>query len=853
VAAGHGIVFFSFPWPGSRLGTGSRALGQAVKGTTVRWAGWSPLPEGLSPPARALAERLRALKDDNGLSLAELGSRTHYARASWERWLNGKRLITRPALTGLAEALGADPAPLLALLDQAMAVARDPEAGCAPPAAPMPSPAPAAPAAQVVPASPAPIAQLPADIADFAGRVSECHQLLEALSTVPGGPGRVPVAAVVGGGGLGKTTLAVHVAHRAARDFPDGQLYIDMRGVDPAARKPEDVLAFFLHAFGVPAGDLPADPDERAALFRTVLSGRRVLIVLDNARDPAQIRPLIPAAPGCAVLLTSRGKLSGLAGAFRLDLDLLPASDALRLLEHIVGADRIAREPAAVASILDSCSGLPLALRIAGARLADRRSWSLEWFATRLADQRRRVDELAVSDLAVRACFDLSHTYLLSQAAPPGHAHAADAARVFRIAALVPAAAFDADEVRALVGDPDVRMPDGADSDPSSGVADAEVADALEHLVNIHLITDHGDGRYAFHDLVQSYALRLLEESETKAERDRALRRLIGWYAAGVEAAAMEIDGAPRRLLRSQPEPGTPAAPRFPDKDAARVWCSRHVEALSGAIDAAGTCGRPDLAARIAVHAMSYVHAAMTVDWRDWLERALRGLHGSADRESEAWVRHRLGICHGMWLRPEDCVAELERALVLHRESGDVIGEMVALQNLTSGHALLGSEKALEYGRLALERFEEYGKHDQMWRHVPRVHIGMADCYLYLLRYESAVEHYRCAINLLPADDRNLAICLNNLGDAYRGLGRFEEAVASVENSLSVATAIRDRFLEGDGLHTLGRVFDHFGRSDRARESWRRSLAIFEELGFAPGIEQVRQSMAGLSEPATPR
>ncbi|MEY9860072.1 transcriptional regulator with XRE-family HTH domain [Catenulispora sp. GAS73] len=325
---------------------------------------WAPLPAGLSDPARRLAEELRAMKDASGLTLAQLGTKTHYARSSWERWLNGKRLVTRSAALSLAALVGGEPAWLLEQLELAAA---DPQgfdgAGAPPPTVRAPHPAGTA---------FAPIAQLPADIADVTGREPETAQLVEVLTRGGDGPGRLPVAVVTGGGGLGKTTLAVHAAHQAAAWFPDGQLYVDLRGADPAPREASDVLASFLRALAVPEHDIPQAVDDRAARYRTVLTGRKALIVLDNAHDAAQIRPLIPAAPGCAVLVTSRRRLSGVAGAHRLDLDLLAAPDALALIESVIGPERAAAELGAVAAIVECCAGLPLALRIAGARLADR-------------------------------------------------------------------------------------------------------------------------------------------------------------------------------------------------------------------------------------------------------------------------------------------------------------------------------------------------------------------------------------------------------------------------------------------------------------------------------------------------
>ncbi|WP_194922592.1 AfsR/SARP family transcriptional regulator [Catenulispora pinisilvae] len=678
-----------------------------------------------------------------------------------------------------------------------------------------------------------PLAQLPADVADFCGRERETVEVLRVLRDEYGGPGRVPVAVVIGGGGLGKTALAVHAAHLAARDFPDGQLFVDLRGAGSAAgRDPGDVLASFLGAFGVPSGELPPDVEERAARFRAVLGGRRVLIVLDNALDPAQVRPLIPPA-GCAVLVTSRGQLSGLAGGHRLDLELLPSPDALSLLERIVGTDRTGSEPVAVASILDSCAGLPLALRIAGARLAERPSRTLAWFAQLLADRRRRLDELSVSDLAVRACFELSYAQLPGSAPPAGDRLGVDVARVFRVAALTPAVIFDVAEVAALLGE---------------GYASADVEAALERLVDVHLIADHGDGRYAFHDLVRSYALRLLEEADVGDESGAASRRLFSWYAIGLDEVTEALEGR-RSVLDIGPEPGTPPLPGFSDRHAAVAWCARYAQALSGAIDKAPAVGRPDLAGFIAVEAMAYVLADMTVDWRDWLQRALRAQLGREDKRMEAWLRHRLGVCHGMWERAEQCVTELERALDLHRVCGDRLGETIVLHNLSNGYALLKQfDKALEHGRLALAYLAEQPELGANTARKARIHTAVADAYLNLHDYEGAIRHYQRAIELLPPGSRDVVISLNNLGDTYRALGRFREAVASITDSLRLATVLGDRYLQADAQHTLGRAFAHFDRPAGARTCWQQSLAVFQEIDFAPGIERVLASLSGLEQ-----
>ena len=785
---------------------------------------WRPLPEELTAPERELAERLRELKDAAGITLAELGVETHYTRSSWHRWLNGERLVTRAALTGLAEALGAEPRPLLVLLERAEVSRTDG------PLSIEVVPSPAATGA----ASP-PIAQLPPDTLDFSGRDKEVANLLAALSARDAGPGRVPVCAVTGGGGLGKTALAVHVAHQAAHEYPDGQFYLDLRGADPAPRDPAEVLVSLLTALGVPVGELPADLDGRAARFRTAVSGLRILILLDNALDAAQVKPLIPAASGCAVLVTSRGKLSGLAGAYRLTPELLPEPDARALLESLIGAERAGLEAGAFDSILTGCGGLPLALRIAGARVADRPSWSLAGFAARLADRRRRLDELSVDDLAVRACFELSYACLPAAAASPRRS--GDVAKVFRFAGLIPAVAFGVDEVAAVLGDD----------------AGTQPGEALEHLVNVHLLADDGDGRYVFHDLVRSFAARLFEETESPAERTRALRRLTGWYARATDAAAAAIDGAPSSLQGAEPEAGAPAAPRFAGRAAATAWFARHLEALSGAIDAADACARPVLGARIAVMTMSYVFVDMTVNWQDWLERALGSVqrHAGADDgellPAEAWLYNRLGVCHGMWERNELCAGKLERALALHRECADRGGEITALHNLANVYALLGEhDKVLEWVDLALRADAEYPGTKGTLDREALVHGATADSLRTNGRYMEAIEHYELAIKRHPPNSHALVLSMCNLGDCYRGLGLYPEAVAAIERSVKLAMTIGDRFLEGDGFEVLARVHGEFDRPGLARECWNRARVIFEELDFTPGLKRIHDGLAEL-------
>src|SRR5215470_3687248 len=269
-------------------------------------------------------------------------------------------------------------------------------------------------------------AQLPADIADFTGRDEQVKRLSDLLSGAGASsdPGAVRIAVVAGAGGLGKTSLAVHAAHRVRRRFPDGQLYVDLLGATPAPLSPGDVLARFLRDLGVAGRDIPVDEDERAARYRTALARRRMLVVLDNARDAAQVRPLLPGTASSAVLVTTRSRMPDLASTKLVDLDVLDDDEALKLFVKVVGDERAAAEPEATAELLLACAGLPLAIRICAARLATRSGWTIATMANRLRDEHRRLDELSVGDLAVRASFEVSFASLSASAQPSGVAKA---------------------------------------------------------------------------------------------------------------------------------------------------------------------------------------------------------------------------------------------------------------------------------------------------------------------------------------------------------------------------------------------------------------------------------------------
>lgn len=343
---------------------------------------------------------------------------------------------------------------------------------------------------------------LPVDIGDFTGRQAELRQLLTALGTDDRRP--ATIVAIDGMAGVGKTALAVHVAHRLAPRYPGGQLFVDLRGHTPG-RQPltaPEALGKLLRAAGVHDGDIPESEDERATLWRTTLADRRVLIVLDNAADTTQAARLLPGASGCLVLLTSRRRLTDVDGALLLSLDVLSDAEAAELFGRVVGDTRPAAHPEAVAAVVSLCGNLPLAVRIAAARLRHRPSWSVPYLAGRLHDHQRRLAELRGEGRSVSAGFTLSYQYLT-----------ADQQRTFRLLGLHPAPDLDAPTVAALIERPLRRT-----------------EDLLEDLVDAHLLQQPIAGRYRFQALLRIYAAQLARSAETDASRTTALMSLCAHY-----------------------------------------------------------------------------------------------------------------------------------------------------------------------------------------------------------------------------------------------------------------------------------------------------------------------------------
>jgi tetratricopeptide (TPR) repeat protein len=733
------------------------------------------------------------------------------------------------ARDAIAEELGVDPGEQLQQLFQEVLTRdtrRQEAAGAAPQTGPEPSGPPAAAAAT------GPPGQLPADIADFTGRARDVQRLCDLVPVGPDGggsagagqSGAVEVALVTGAGGLGKTTLAVHAAHRLRPQFPDGQLYVNLLGASPQPLSPGDVLARFLRDLGVSGAQIPVDPDERAALLRTRLTGRRVLMVLDDARDSAQIRPLLPGSGSCAVIVTTRGRLPDLAITHLADLDVLEDAEARALFSTIVGAARTDAEAAATDEVLAACAGLPLAIRIAGARLAARAGWSVRTLASRVRSEQRRLDELKAGDLAVRATFEVSFASLPG----PSHPGAVDAARAFRLLGLWAGPTISLPAAAALFGQPD---------------DDAE--DALEHLVDAHLLESPAPGVYRFHNLLRVYsAERSL--AEPAPGRREAVRRILAWYLHTTEAAGRII--APNHIRVPLWEPPDGVRPlKFSSLEEALNWCESERVNLVAAARQASAGGMNDVAWQLPAAAMSFLYRRS--HWVDWITTHQTGLEAArelGDRRAEARMLHNLGMVHGLQRRDE-ALGFFEQAMAIYREVGDREGEARAATGLATAcihlerfrQALDASQRSLGLQRAAGDRYGEG---------IALGDLGSAS--RELGRHEDAIAFHQQALAIFRelGDTDDEADWLTELADVYLGIDRIEPALNCLHESLVIRRNIGDRHGEAVTLQLLGQALRQAGRAGEALGPITEAQGIFDEVGDHRQAAEIRSLLAAMIE-----
>jgi DNA-binding SARP family transcriptional activator len=669
-------------------------------------------------------------------------------------------------------------------------------------------------------------AQLPADVADFTGREDQVKHLCDMLASggADADPGAVRIALVAGSGGLGKTSLAVHAAHRVSGSVPDGQLYVDLLGAASQPLVPADVLARFLRDLGVDGRDIPADEDERAARYRTVLAGRRMLIVLDNARDAAQVRPLLPGAASCAVLITTRSRMPDLASTRLVDLNVLDDDEALTLFTRVVGDERASAEPEATAELLLACAGLPLAIRICAARLNMRSGWSIAAMARRLRDEHRRLDELRAGDMAVLASFQVSFASLPA-GTQPGEIAAADA---FRMLGLWHGPSISATAAAALFGTPE---------------PDAE--DALEALVDAHLLESTSSDRYKFHDLLRVY-------SAERAVADLsgqvlAVGRLLRWYVHTADAAATAV--SPYRYnIPLEPAEPLEAPLSFATSDEALAWYDSERVNLVAATRQAAAAGRPELAWRLP--APLYGVFSRRGNWADCITTnriALDSARAAGHRQGEAWALNNLGLALGVTHESES-ISDLEQSLAIRREIGDRAGEAQAANNLADAYGALGRwAEAVDLHRRALELNRVVGTRYGVA--VGLVNLGEA--LLHEHRAEEAVRSLAEARGVFAEIGflDGVGFALYHLGRCDLSLGHDADAVDHLRQALASHQGAGNRNRQAVTLRSLAQAHARMGDAAQAGEARRQAVAIFEELGDSAQAAEVRaeQAASGIS------
>ena len=669
------------------------------------------------------------------------------------------------------------------------------------------------------------LAQLPADIPDFTGRAGHLHALRDLLSGPgrPDSPGAVVVAAVIGAGGLGKTTLAVHAAHLLRPQYPDGQLYANLQGASRPASA-ADVLARFLRDLGMDPARIPADPEERAAQYRSWLTDRKMLIVLDDARDAAHVRPLLPGSASCAVLVTTRNRMPDLAGSRFVDLDVLEPGEARDMFAGIIGPSRADAEPGATGEVLAACAGLPLAIRIAGARLAARSGWSVRNLARRLSDERRRLDELKTGDLAVRACFEVSFASLPGPAGPDG----VNPAHAFRLLGLWHGPSIGLPAAAALIGQPD----------------DA-VADALEVLVDAQLLQSPAPDRYRFHDLLRAYAAGRADAEETKGTRDEATRRVLTWYLGTMDAVADLVSPHRYHVTLRADEPDL-APLSFASAHDALNWCEVERANLVAATRQAAAAGLDVLAWQLPVAAFGFFNRrTYWADWVDTHQIGLSSVRRLGDRSGEALVLNNLGMAFAR-RRMAEAAGYFEQALVIRCEIGDLPGEAQTATNLADAYLRLERydealgllKRALEIQRQAASPYSE-----------GVVLNNLGEAYLALGRITEAVPSLEQAREIFRRIEevRGEGYALNNLGQAYLALGRAAAAVRVMERALDLRHASGDRLDEAQTLRDLVRAHLANGQRAEAQDCLARALEILEDLGDGSQAAVVRAQFPELA------
>lgn len=665
--------------------------------------------------------------------------------------------------------------------------------------------------------------QLPAAVPHLAGRETELSRLNSLIGDGSEFAATSVVSAITGGGGVGKTALAVSWAHQVADHFPDGQLYVDLRGFTPGLpiTDPADALHGFLAALGVPPEQMPATLDARAALYRSLLARCQVLVLLDNARDTQQVRMLLPSAPRSLALVTSRNHLPALVadGATAITLDMLTPDAARGMLALRLGLGRVTAEPQAVQKIISSCARLPLALAIIAARAAEHPDFPLAAFAAELDETQGNLDAFAAGEPTadIRAVFSWSYSALSDAAG-----------RMFRLLG--------------LQAGPDISV---TAAGSLAGLPVAQARRTLAEIAQANLVREHTPGRYVLHDLLRAYAWEKAQTVESAAERQEAISRELDHYLRTAWSASLLLDPSQTSISLTAPGPEV-TAQALTDPHQALTWFSAERTGLLAAIERAADRGRDARTWQLAWAAATFLYRQG--HWYDMVRATRAGAATAAQLSQQQALGRMQGFLAQAYIqlgRFDDARVQLMEALTRCDNPGEESRRASIHVHLARIEDLQGSyDNALNHARQALELFRAADNRDG-----EAVALNSVGWYHALLGdHTQAITYCEQSLAVFREleDLQGQADALDSLGYAHHHLGQHERALTCYKQAAALFHELGVRFNEAEVLAHLGDAYHHTGDLAGARAAWEQALTIFGDLGH-PNAEPIRDKLTRLT------